>query len=316
VSAHFFVSIHGVRVDILGLGAFAIAGAQSAWHAFRRWESEDWTNVDGQVTLAEVTKKHDQFRLRLLYWYRPPGQKETSNGEYTGEYTKDFDDEATATQWATQLRDGTIRVHCNPSKPDDSLLWDSDLQAVVDGISANTEDSDTLAPGELLGWEKTYLPVTLLLAGVGFLSSAVIHVAAFAGVSHLQAIGLFGMQALAIALVFPVAQTLKASKRTSSGLMSNWPEWLKILGHLFFYYAILSVLLFFFIQSSAQESLSLRFGDGVPPDITRFFSTVWMLMFVGEFAVVYTRLFCRNQPTDAKQGTAAKTACVPKAPYR
>ncbi|MGH9642334.1 MAG: hypothetical protein ACRD3Q_07895 [Terriglobales bacterium] len=306
MSAHFFVSIHGVRVDILGLGAFAIAGAQSAWHAFRRWESEDWTTVDGQVTLTEVTKKHDQFRLRLLYWYKVPGQKEASNGEYTKDF--DDDDETTATQWTTQLRDSTIRVHCNPSKPDDSLLWDSDLQAVVDGRSPSPEDTDALALGELLGWEKAFLPATLLLAGVGLLFSVVIHVAAFAGVSHLKAIGLFGMQGLAIVLVFPVAQTMKANKRTSSGLMSNWPEWLKILGHLFFYYAILSVLLFFFIQSSGQESFSFHFGDEVPPDVIRFFSTVWMFMFVGEFAVVFTRLFCRNQPPDAKKGTAAKTA--------
>jgi len=305
MSAHFFVSVHGVRVDMLALGAFAIAGAQSAWHAFRRWESEDWTTVDGQVTLAEITEKHDQFRLRLLYWYKLPGQTYGSDGEYTKNFDKD--DEATATQWATRLRDSTIRVRYNPSKPHDSLLWDSDLQAVVDGGSPSAEYGDTPAADELLGWEKTFLPGTLLLAGAGWLFSFVIHVAAFAGASHLHIFGLFGMQALAVALGFPSARTLKASKRTSSGLMANWPEWLKILGHLFFYYSVLSVLLFFF-QSSGREGFSLHFGDAIPPVVIRFFSTVWMLMFVGEFAVVYSRLFRRNQPLDAKHGTVAKTA--------
>jgi len=304
MSVHFFVSIHGVRVDILGLGAFAIASAQSAWHAFRRWESEDWTTVDGQITLAEVTKQHDQFRLRLLYWYKLPGQKYASNGEYSKDFEKD--DEATATQWATQLRDSTVPVHCNPSKPDDSLLWDSDLQAVVDGKPSNPDDSDILAPGELLGWEKTFLPATLMLAGSGFLFSIAIQVAAFAGVSLIQSIGLFSLQALAIALVFPVVQTLKASKRKSSGLMSNWPEWLKILGHLFFYYAILSIALSVFIQSSERESLSFHVGEVVPLDVIRFFSSIWMLMFVGQFAVTYTRLFCRDQSPNAN--SRAKTA--------
>jgi hypothetical protein len=286
-SSHFFISYHGVRIDPFAVVTMATAGATALWHAYQHRRSEHWPTSYGTCTLAEVTRKDDSFRLRLLYSYNVTGERFA----FDGEFEKEFSDEDEARQWSEGLREQTIPVRYNPNKPVTSVLWDSELANVVSG---NPILSKTTSPShqQLESWERVSFPALIVLSATGLAVSLAVHVAAIAGVRLVSTLGFFALHAACIVLFFPAAKGANQQGHSQSldVTMKSWPEWVRISAYLFFYYAIFNFLLCLALSFMKEPGYG-GFENGAPsPQLIRWFSGHWMLFFSATGTMMYMRL--------------------------
>ena len=117
----------GIRTAIYILVPLAIMGIRMAWRFFKQLNSDDWPAIQGKCTFAGVTHKENRYELKLLYSYKLATEKYATGGEFY----KDFFKEEQANRWAEALREKSIPIHHHPSKPEKSILWDSDLEFIV-----------------------------------------------------------------------------------------------------------------------------------------------------------------------------------------
>ena len=267
------------------------------WHAYLHRRSEHWPSVYGTCTLAGVNKDNDRFDLKVLYSYHAPGERYAD----AGEFHKDFTDEVEAGRWADGLTEKAIPVRYNPTKSGQSILWDSELEGVVNGDPAlSVAAAANYQPLE--SWEHRFLPSLLLVSGCGFVVSLAAHVLAIAGFAMVGKAGLIGLQAASIVICFPAAAAVnrQTHTQTPSLFIKSWPEWLRVATYLFFYYAILNFALCAVVDALQEPGGEGLDGGGVSPLMIRWFSAIWMLFFIAAFGVFYSRL-----RSGARNGDAA-----------
>jgi hypothetical protein len=285
------IGFHGIRIDPIALVALIVAGAKAAHHAYLHRLSEHWPTVYGTCTLADVNAKRDNFHLRLLYSYNAPGERYADNGEFQ----KDFSDEEEAQAWTEALRDKTIPVRYSPAKPAKSVLWDSELEALVRGNSVlSNPDPTTHLPLE--SWESALFPALMILTACGFVVSLAVHVSAIAGIALVRNPGFFGLHVASILLFIPAAKAANRQRRSQSldVIVKSWPEWLRIPVYLFFYYAIFNFALGFILLLLQQPGYSGIENGGPSARVIRLFSGHWMIFFLVEFGMMHTRVRSGN----------------------
>ena len=72
--------------------------------------------------------------------------------------------------------------------------------------------------------------------------------------------------------------------------MKSWPEWLRIPAYLFFYYTIFNFALCFILLLFKEPGYSGIVNGGPSPHVIRWFSGHWMIFFLAEFGLMYSRL--------------------------
>jgi len=281
------ITFHGIRIDPITTVALIVAGVKAAWHAYLHRISEHWPAVYGTCTLAEVSGKNDNFHLRLLYSYNAPGERYADSGEFQ----KDFTDEDEAQTWADALREKTIPVRYNPTKPGKSVLWDSELEAIVEGSPVLSKPAP-LSHQPLESWERALFPALMILTACAFVVSLVVHASAIAGSALVGSPGFFGLHVASILLFFPAAKAANRQGRCQSleVIVKSWPEWLRIPAYLFFYYTIFNFALCFILLLFKEPGYSGIVNGGPSPHVIRWFSGHWMIFFLAEFGLMYSRL--------------------------
>jgi hypothetical protein len=281
------INFHGIRIDPIATVAILVAGVKAAWHAYLHRLSQHWPTVYGTCTLAEVSGKNDNFHLRLLYSYNAPGERYADSGESQ----KDFSGEDEAQAWAEALREKTIPVRYNPTKPGKSVLWDSELEAIVEG-SPVVSNPASISHQPVESWERSLFPALMILTACAFIVSLVVHVSATAGIALVGNPGFFGLHAASILLFFPAAKAANRQGRCQSldVIVKSWPKWLRIPAYLFFYYTIFNFALCFVLLLLKEPGYSGIVNGGPSPHVIRWFSGHWMIFFLAEFGIMYTRL--------------------------
>jgi hypothetical protein len=112
---------------ILASISFALSGLAKAYRVSKRRQSETWSTSYGLVTKATVHEMKHESLLRISYSYPVPEEPYP----IPSEFEMDFPSSDEAGMWAEALSGKTIPVRFNPANPWKSVLWDSDLRAVV-----------------------------------------------------------------------------------------------------------------------------------------------------------------------------------------
>jgi hypothetical protein len=131
-----FVELHRAGAgDVTGaIAVFAIA-APLIGIEFFRWlrfhGSDSWPTTEGTIEVANVREVHTRsshyFKVEMGYSY-------LVNGEYySGRFTKDFDREAEAWDYAKAMKGRIAPIRYNPAKIECSRIIDQN----VDGFSQN-----------------------------------------------------------------------------------------------------------------------------------------------------------------------------------
>jgi hypothetical protein len=118
----------------IGIAVIGVAGLDRLWHIHRRRKSETWPTAHGVVTETEVHKGHDNVVLTVRYSY--PVEDEPY--PIPAEFQKTFPllrNEKQAQAWAEALDKKHIPVRFDPRNHWRSLLWDSDLEPIVNAHS-------------------------------------------------------------------------------------------------------------------------------------------------------------------------------------
>jgi hypothetical protein len=117
----------GVRLVILSASA-AVVLMGRYWRFFVQWvqgiRGGDWPMVSAAVDIVSVAPQVMDGRGRqqvigyvatLTYFYRNPELQ-------TGDYTRRFDDEGSARDWAASFKGSNVMVHVDPRDPSRSVL--------------------------------------------------------------------------------------------------------------------------------------------------------------------------------------------------
>jgi uncharacterized protein DUF3592 len=154
--------------------ALALAGVQKVWTGHRLRRSQTWPISYGRIVSTDSSRKSAAYRLKLKYTYR------INEELHTGEFRKDFPDEAVARVWGDVLHEKEIAVHYNPTKNADSQLWESDLALIVQ--SSRLSQRAVPSTGRVLPeWQRLFLVGGLTVATTGLCLSVVAFLAASAG---------------------------------------------------------------------------------------------------------------------------------------
>lgn len=124
---------------ILAAISFALSGIAKAWRAFKRQQSETWSTSYALVTKATVHEMKHESLLSISYSYPVPGEPYP----IPAEFEMDFSSPDEAGKWAEALSGQTILVRFNPANPWKSVLWESDLQTVVQASLPALKPNDT-----------------------------------------------------------------------------------------------------------------------------------------------------------------------------
>jgi len=121
-----------VRISLL-LGIWLIGTVSYHWRFFAQWfigmRGRDWPTIPAVVDIVSVVTQTRQSRNReyvvgymatLTYFYRNPELQ-------MGEYSRDFNFEQDAQDWAASYKDKTVKVHVDPRDPTRSVLRKEDL---------------------------------------------------------------------------------------------------------------------------------------------------------------------------------------------
>ncbi len=148
---------------------------------------------------------------------------------------------------------------------------------------------------------RTLLAPFMVLTGLGFAISLVVHGASWFGVALADETAFFVLHAGAIILWFPAVfcstQLAKGANRHEfwKVALRGCPGWLKLLTGLFFAYAIVN----FFLGMALQGPFGEADGGGRGPvaGTIRIFSGHWMVFFLASLALMYS--YCHADDADA-----------------
>jgi hypothetical protein len=114
----------------LGIASLALSGLERLRRVYKLHQSETWPISYGQVNETSVHEARYETLLIIQYSYPVP----TESYAIPAEFRKEFSSSQDAWIWAEALNEKAIPVRYNPSNPWKSILWDSDLQPIVDAL--------------------------------------------------------------------------------------------------------------------------------------------------------------------------------------
>jgi hypothetical protein len=121
-----------------------------------------------------------------------------------------------------------------------------------------------------------------VIAALGFVLSAGVHVASLLGISTPFAFALHGG---VLVVWIPAIVTIQRAGFTGFGALkaafAHCPLWMPVVAGLLFVYAQVT---FFFVRLPRGEVLA----EDTPPGALRGFSSMWMLFFAVAFGVLYS----------------------------
>jgi hypothetical protein len=111
----------------------AVAGTARYWRFIVQWfdgiRGRDWAAISALIDVVSVVQQTAQGRqgeyvvgylATLTYFYRNPELQ-------MGEYSRMFDEETEAQQWADSYKGRTVMVHVSPRDPARSVLRKEEL---------------------------------------------------------------------------------------------------------------------------------------------------------------------------------------------
>jgi len=108
---------------VFGVGAILTA-IQRGLRKRKQEIAEGWSSIEGCIQFASVECIEGLYRATLEYTYH-------LDEYHIGKYTQDFSSQEKADDFVRVMKDKKIQIRYNPSKPDKSLLEDSDVQQVL-----------------------------------------------------------------------------------------------------------------------------------------------------------------------------------------
>ena len=134
-----------------GVASLALSGLERARRIHKLHQSETWPISYGQINETTVHETKYETTLTLQYSYPAP----TEPYPIPAEFRKEFPSSGDALTWADALNGKAIPVRYNPSNPWKSVLWDSDLQPIVDAWPTPHPPMDARPQGAgIIRWVK------------------------------------------------------------------------------------------------------------------------------------------------------------------
>lgn len=283
--------------------AFALAGlAKPAWNWFRRTRAASWPVADGRIESVEISKpgfsftaKRGHYLTTLSYSFYVAGTL------HSGCYRRDFPTEDEAEEFARDLQNKTITVHCNATNPARSALLEPD----IDTLLQNRSPAPPLMPFQSVkpvpDWLKPFLWVFVSLSCIGLVVSLWVHLGALIG-RRVAPEAFFWILHVGIFVVwFPavfVAQRLVGNLNRRDfwkNILKNSPDWMRYMVYFFFGYAMVNFL--FFLSKAPSGDV----GGNPSAIMWRGFSGHWMAFYSAALAILYsaarskdTGLHCPN----------------------
>ena len=123
--SNIFVAI--VRSYIVELTAATVLILSGAWRIYTLRRSQEWPISDGKPSRVLSEQRGNKHLLKILYSYRVQNEPI----QLVGKFEKYFSYADEAQRWVVALNQQTMAVHFNPNKPSQSVLWESELEAIV-----------------------------------------------------------------------------------------------------------------------------------------------------------------------------------------
>ena len=159
----------------------------------------------------------------------------------------------------------------------------------------------------------------LIVSGIGFLLSLVVHIMALADVPIPGGITVFVLHIGAILIWIP-AENLSYQGEESwlkyvwnrtnkpqwgwSEILKHNPRWMKWVLNGLTFYAVFNFLIAF-MEWPARSKIKTKSGDPVPALVVRAFSGHWMAFYGAAYAFLYSRLHMpktgEDSPTDGEE---------------
>lgn len=216
--------------DLLPLvAAFGLATLQRAWKSYQQRRGETWPISYGRILSTGVETQGNAVVLKAPYSYR------VANQAYGATFKKVFSDSDEAKSWEKALAGKEVPVRYDPNKPSRSVIWESDLQPMVQSAAPILPEEFPPMPW----WKRSLCQVGLVLAVVGFAACVAQLISDQMG-RPLLTRGAYGLLTSG-AFILPFVsfwETYGAGKRTWRAL----PEWMKYLGFVMVYFALFSAL--------------------------------------------------------------------------
>lgn len=209
--------------------AFAVATLQRVWKSYQHHRGETWPISYGRILSTAVETQGNAVVLKAPYSYR------VGNESYGATFRKIFSDSDQANSWDKALTGKEVPVRYDPNKPSRSLVWESDLQPMVQSAAPVTPEEFSPMPW----WKRWLCQLGLVLAVVGFSACVAQSISDHMGRPLLRrgAYGLLTSGAFLLPLI-SFWETYGAGKRTWRAM----PEWMKYLGFVMVYFALFSAL--------------------------------------------------------------------------
>lgn len=91
-------------------------GVFGVWKAKRLKRARNWPSVEGSVVHVHEIRVENGVKLTLAYWYKVQDKRHWGSKSFV--FTKDED----AVRFKNGCKEGVVRVHYHPDKPDVSVL--------------------------------------------------------------------------------------------------------------------------------------------------------------------------------------------------